>query len=251
MEVAKMSDKNSSQNDSGKGSGKADIGSPVDDSKYEANFGDGLLKFVKDDTLLRPIYDRFILECYNITEVIDGKKVNSVNIFALERKFEELSNGIQEFDNDLRKVNDELKKASEEKSKNPDEKKYDNIIKKLDKAKRELYDEKSKDLALADMVFHEKLFEIGGNLDRLKKITTQMDKVLQKEIWRSIVCNTNHYMELKNSHCEILDSIKKVVNLEENNKEEVKELAITAMQKHFAVILVHFYSANQQLNQNS
>lgn len=224
------------------GSGKTPQEHPVED--YDEGFRESFLEFVKKDALLKPIYNRFEIECRNITEVIRDEKAKDVDLFSLDKKFGELTKGIEELGNEIKKFDDEEKKLTEDKKGKSDEdiKKLDDKIKKLGKVKKELREAKGRRLVSADTDFHEELFRIGGNVDILKEFTAKMDENLQNEIWWSIIHNTNHYMKLKESHSEIIESIRKG----KNNKEQAKNEAIAAMQKHFAVILVHYCSAAQQ-----
>jgi DNA-binding GntR family transcriptional regulator len=181
------------------------------------------------------------LECKNITEVIVGNKANKMALLALDDKYKELAEKIDELYNVIKKLDDEGNKLIESKKGKSDNevKKIDDKIKKLSKEKKKIHEDKGKELTSADSEFHKKLFEIGEHPDVYADFLSRLDKNLQNEIWRSIVCNTNHYVELKKSHFDILESIKM------ENKEKAKEDAIKAFQRHFAIILVHYYSAKQ------
>jgi hypothetical protein len=212
-------------------SGKIEPGIPTNTIEFEKDFGDGLLNFVKTDDRLKSIYDRFILECENVIEVIENGKANEANMLVLKRKFNALDTKIME-------LKDEVKNLSEEKAGKPAEeaKKIDDKIKRLGR-------KKCGELRAADSDFHEQLFQIGGNAENLENLSAKMDVNLQNEIWRSIV-DANHYVKLQESHSEIFESLKTRMETGEKNK-EVRQRAIKAMQSHFSVILVHYNSAIQ------
>jgi DNA-binding GntR family transcriptional regulator len=91
-----------------------------------------------------------------------------------------------------------------------------------------------KKLALLDSKFHEQLFQIVDNKVHLE--TWQQEKSLgfSDKIWQSVCRDTAHQDKLCKIHFEILTAIK--------NKDRGK--AISAMQEHFTVMLIHLYSAN-------
>jgi len=211
--------------------GKIEPGTPSDRTEFEKDFGVGLLEFVKRDDRLRPIYERFILECENITEVIKKGKANKANMYTLEKRFNVLDEKINELKN-------EAENLAKEKEGKPDDE-----VKKIDDKIKRLGRKKCGELRAADSEFHGQLFQIGGNEDNLRNLDSKMNINLQNEIWRSIV-DASHYMKLQKSHSEIFASLKTAMETGENSN-EVRQRAINAMQSHFSVILVHYNSAVQ------
>lgn len=262
---------------------------PLKTPEYEAGFGTSLLGFLRDDESLKSFDDRLILECENITEVIEiieEGKARNFDVNSLEENYEKLAKGIEDFTQRMVKLDEEIKKLNEEKSRKLDEeikklddekseksgddlkklddkikklnegkfsgdlKKFDDKIKELAESKLELLKNKSKELASADSYFHERLFAIGGNTERYKKTMTGIDDELQEEIWRSILRDASHYTKLRDSHHEIIESIKRRKD-DRDNKEQFEKNVFNAMHRHFAVIVLHYYPAIQQLHKQN
>jgi len=93
-------------------------------------------------------------------------------------------------------------------------------------------------LALEDSAFHIELFEISGDKEMCRKLRVSMASPDSPHIriWRSICHNKNHKDMLLESHDDIINCIKKM---------DV-DGAVTAMQKHFAIILPHYSTLFQQ-----
>lgn len=90
--------------------------------------------------------------------------------------------------------------------------------------------EKPKKLAFWYSKFHEKLFQIAGNKATLEMWQQENSLGFSYKIWQSICLDTAHRDRLCKIHSEILEAIK--------NKDKGK--AISAMQEHFSVILIHY-----------
>ena len=107
------------------------------------------------------------------------------------------------------------------------------LIEKFDSAKS------PGEFAMIDSLFHIELFEITcdtSTADELRKEATEVrektdnSEGLHGKLWTSISRDPNHKDMLINSHREILTSLE--------NRDH--KSAITAIQKHFAVVLTHY-----------
>jgi len=98
-------------------------------------------------------------------------------------------------------------------------------------------------LADTDSKFHNTLYDMNFNFKLIQKAR---DNILAGgepiRIWQSIIQNDNHYRKLIDAHSNIVTSI------ENYNDASSEKIAITAMQQHFAIIIIHYI---QQLNPKS
>jgi DNA-binding FadR family transcriptional regulator len=90
--------------------------------------------------------------------------------------------------------------------------------------------EKPKELASLDYDFHLHLFQITNNKALLEMWQQENSLGFPHKIWQSICRDTAHRNKLCEIHYEIFEAI--------NNKDRAK--AISAMQKYYAVILIHY-----------
>lgn len=93
--------------------------------------------------------------------------------------------------------------------------------------------EKPKNLALLDAKFHIQLFQITEDKAFLEMSRQENSQQMDFLIWQSICRDTAHRDRLCKIHSEILEAL----------KDKDKDKAISAMQEHFVVILIHYIRA--------